>query len=277
MFNLGQLFSFAYGLRPKRQTYLIMKYFLLLLLGASLWSCDTAKTKTEKDLSAQEIVDKAIAKAGGAVIANAAIHFKFRDYYYKATRQNGVRTLERCTDAECQHQQDVLRSDGSFERFRESARLQLSDSLQQLYGNSVNSVHYFSVLPYGLNDPAVKKSLIGEHRVKEQPYYLIKVQFAEDGGGEDFQDQYLYWIHKTTFAVDYLAYNYQTNEGGTRFRAAYNPRRIEGIRFVDYKNYKPARQFPPLTSLDSLFENNKLELLSTIALEDIKVMPCPEC
>ena len=227
--------------------------------------------------TAQEIIDKAIKTSGGDVIANASIHFKFRKYYYRATRNKGLRTLERCTDAACQVQQDVIMDDGEFVRFRESDTLDVPDSLKSRYANSVNSVHYFSVLPYGLNDPAVRKTLVDETIVNDEPYYRIKVTFDQEGGGEDFQDEYMYWIHSTLFKVDYLAYNYQTAEGGTRFREAYNERFIEGIRFVDYKNYKPAEQYPPLTTLDGLFENNQLELISTIELENITVTQCPEC
>jgi hypothetical protein len=109
---------------------------------ALCFSCTETKSPT-----AQEIVDKAIETVGGDVIEDASVHFKFRDYYYRATRSNGNRTLERCTDAECQVQQDVLQGDGEFVRFRESAPIVLADSMKQRYENSVNSVHYFSVLP----------------------------------------------------------------------------------------------------------------------------------
>jgi len=229
---------------------------------------------SQKKPTAQTIVDKAIEVAGGNTIANTSMHFKFRDLYYRATRHDGLRTLERCTDAACQVQQDVIKANGEFIRFRESAPTLVPDSMKVRYANSVNSVHYFSVLPYGLNDLAVTKKLVDEVTVKGKPYYRILVTFAQDGGGQDFQDEYMYWIHKENYTVDYLAYNYQTSEGGTRFREAYNERIIEGVRFVDYRNYKPDEQFPALTTLDNLFESDKLHLLSKIELENITVTAC---
>lgn len=247
------------------------RYITTLFLFAIIVSC------TPKSPTVQEVVDKSIKATGGDRIANASIHFKFRDYYYRATRHDGLRTLERCTDKECQVQQDVIKENGEFVRFRESAPTTLPDSMKNRYANSVNSVHYFSVLPYGLNDPAVTKTLLDEVVVKNEPYYRIKVTFSQEGGGEDFQDEYMYWIHRERYSVDYLAYNYQTAEGGTRFREAYNERVVNGIRFVDYRNYKPQEQFPPLTALDDLFENKKLNLLSKIELENITVTSCPDC
>ncbi|RMB60494.1 deoxyribose-phosphate aldolase [Dokdonia sinensis] len=244
----------------------------VLFLIFTLLSCQESK-----EPSAQEIVDLAIASAGGDVIENASIHFKFRDYYYRARRENGLRTFERCTDEACMAQQDILKPDGEFVRFRESVNTPIPDSMKTKYGNSVNSVHYFSVLPYGLNDPAVTKTYVDKAKVKGRTYHRIKVTFAQEGGGEDYDDNYMYWIDTEDYSVDYLAYNYQVNEGGTRFREAYNERFVNGVRFVDYNNYKPAEQYPPLTALDSLFENNALQLLSKIELENPEVQVCPEC
>lgn len=234
-------------------------------------------TCKEATPDAQTIVDKAIARSGGTVISNASIAFKFRDYHYRAKRENGVRTFERCTDAACELQKDVLANDGSFVRFRESELMPVPDTMKKKYANSINSVHYFSVLPYGLNDGAVNKSFVDMIDVKGTSYYRIKVTFAQEGGGTDFEDEYLYWIDTDTYDVDYIAYNYQVDEGGTRFREAYNERMINGVRFVDYKNYKPKTQYPPLTDLDSQFEKGELTLLSKIELENLEVTSCPEC
>ncbi|MAZ28322.1 MAG: deoxyribose-phosphate aldolase [Cytophagaceae bacterium] len=243
----------------------------LIILGLTLIfiSCNQGQT-------ADEIIDKAIEAAGGNELGKAGVSFKFRDLYYKAQRDHGKYTLERCTDEACEKVHDILTNDG-FKRLEEGEAVSLPDSLVDKYSNSVNSVHYFAALPYGLNSAAVHKELVGMDNVKGKSYYKIKVTFDENGGGEDFQDEYMYWINKETYTVDYLAYNYQVNEGGTRFREAYNVRVVDGIRFVDYNNYKPAETFPPLESLDSLFENNKLELLSKIELEDVEVTPCPSC
>lgn len=244
--------------------------FLFILSFIAIFSLNSCSQKT---LEVQEIIDSAIAQSGGSTIANASIQFKFRDHYYRAKRENGVRTFERCTDAACILQRDVLNNKGDFTRFRESALIQVPDSMKQKYANSINSVHYFSVLPFGLNDPAVTKKLMDINDVKGTSYYRVKVTFAEEDGGEDFQDEYMYWIATDDFSVDYIAYNYQTSEGGTRFREAYNERMINGVRFVDYRNYKPKTQFPPLTDLDAQFEKNELTLLSTIETENPEVIP----
>lgn len=248
-----------------------MTRLLVFLIPILLLSC------APEAPDAQIIVDKAIAAVGGDVIKNSSIHFKFRNYYYRATRENGMQTLERCTDAECQVQQDLIQEDGEFVRFRESVKENLPDSMKGRYAASVNSVHYFSVLPYGLNDPAVRKTYAGKTTIKGETYHQIKVTFMKEGGGEDFDDEYMYWIHEDTYNVDYLAYNYQVNEGGTRFRAAYNERIIEGVHIADYENYKPEEQYPPLESLGSLYEKEKLNLLSKIELENVSVQQCPDC
>ena len=249
--------------------FLKIKFIVIALLLASC-------ADSSKEVTADSIIEKAIENAGGKTIDQSTISFKFRDYYYRAERNNGEYALERCDSKNCEGVKDVLNNAG-FTRYENGKAVALADSMSTNYGNSVNSVHYFSVLPYGLESKAVNKKMIGESKIKGKDYYLIQVTFSQEGGGDDFDDEYMYWIDKNTYTVDYLAYNYHVNEGGTRFREAYNIRDIEGVRVVDYNNYKPEERFPPLKSLDSLFENGKLELLSKIELEEVSVTPCPSC
>ena len=51
-----------------------------------------------------------------------------------------------------------------------------------------------------------EKEEVGEDEVEGETYYEVKVTFREEGGGTDFEDEFLYWIHKENFTVDYLAY-----------------------------------------------------------------------
>jgi hypothetical protein len=70
--------------------------------------------------------------------------------------------------------------------------------------------------------------------------------------------------------MDYLAYSYLEEDRGSRFRVAYNPRRINGILFQDYENYKgPAPD--SLEMILDLYKAEKLELLSKIELKAIAV------
>ncbi len=61
--------------------------------------------------------------------------------------------------------------------------------------------------------------------------------------------------------------------GGFRFRKAFNESYVNGIRFVDYKNYKPKETITPIEELDMAFESNGLTEVSEIKLENIKVSP----
>jgi hypothetical protein len=95
----------------------------------------------------------------------------------------------------------------------------------------------------------------------------------EDGGGVDFEDVYHYWFDTEDYSLDYLAYSFLVNDGGIRFRKAINRRKIDGVVFQDYENYKPKINTRALDSIGNLFNDGQLELLSLIENENIKLTP----
>lgn len=243
-----------------------MRKLLIFLSIILVTACQDEK----EQFSAEEIINKTIENAGGENYRNATVEFKFRDNKYKSTRKGGEFHLEREMKDSVNSIRDEISNTG-FKRFINDSLVTLPDSLENKYTGSLNSVHYFAHLPYGLNDKAVNKKLEGDAEIKGKPYYQLKVTFSQNGGGTDHHDEFVYWIHKENFTVDYLAYKFHTNDGGLRFREAYNPRVIEGIRFVDYKNYTQENFETDLCQLDELFEEGKLELLSKIETEDVRV------
>jgi hypothetical protein len=243
-----------------------MKFLNLILIGLLVLSCN----EEEKALGADQIVAKAIENAGGEKYEKADIGFKFRDMTYSSMRRGGRFEFSRVQNDSLGEVKDILNNDG-FKRLRENQEVKLKDSMAGVYAESVNSVHYFLQLPYGLNDEAVKKKLIGQDSINGKTYYEVEVSFAEEGGGKDHEDVYMYWIEKDNFTVDYLAYKFYVNDGGIRFRVAENPRVIEGIRFVDYQNYKVDDFSTPLDKLDDLYEAGELQKVSDIKNEQIEV------
>ncbi len=243
----------------------------VLVISLLLHSC-AEKENADVDV----IVDKAIASAGGDALQSSLIGFDFRGRRYEALRDKGTFFLDRYQKDSVKQICDVLSNEG-FRRYINSEEAVVPDSLVNRYKNSVNSVHYFSVLPYGLNDGAVNKEYLGEVAVKDKQYHKVKVTFDQEGGGDDFEDVFVYWIDKENYHVDYLAYEYHVNGGGMRFREAINQRTVEGIRFVDYNNYKPEGKETTVYDLDRMFESGSLKLLSKIALENIEVEDCLEC
>lgn len=243
-----------------------MNKVLAVLLILIMWACKTE----EKKLSAQEIVNLSIQASGGDLYLNSTIAFDFRDRHYISEQKGRQKILKRIIKNDSIHLIDILYT-SSFERFRNDSLIALSDSLASRYGNSVNSVHYFSKLPYGLNDQAVHKELLEEAEIKGQSYFKVKVTFNQEGGGDDFDDTYIYFFNQTTYKPDYLAYDFHVNGGGMRFREAYNERYVNGIRFVDYNNMKPVDKGVSVLKIDSLFNTGRLELLSKIELKEITV------
>lgn len=149
--------------------------------------------------------------------------------------------------------------------------IKLNSEDMQTYRTATNSVIYFALLPFNLDDPVVNRQLMRSVEIKGEPYYKVEITYGEmEGEKEDFESVYIYWIHKEKFTMDYLAYSFNINGGGVRFREAYNAREVEGIRFQDYRNYTIDEDYPA-QELDYAFVTNKLHLVSDIKLENIKV------
>jgi len=208
-----------------------MKKALILLFVVIVFSCQ----EENKVLTANEIVNKSIEVSGGDLYDNATISFEFRGKQYISEMLKKQKTLKRIQKNDSINLVDIL-TNSEFKRLQFDTILSLSDSLKTVYGNSVNSVHYFAKLPYGLNERAVNKELLGKTQIKDKTYHKLKVTFNEEGGGDDFDDTYVYFINTNTYKVDYLAYHFHVNGGGIRFREAINERYINGIRIVDYNN-----------------------------------------
>ncbi len=248
--------------------------FLLLFFGCATEtppSDDSVEDEVLETSLEQSIIRQCIERHGGSKYENSNISFDFRKRSYRSSIRDGSFIYERITKDETKGQiHDKLTNQG-LRRTINGTPVALSPKDSAAYANSVNSVIYFALLPYFLLDEAVQTEYLDTVTVKQQPYHKIKVTFRQEGGGRDFQDEYIYWIHQEENTLDYLAYNYIVDGGGARFREAYNARFINGIRFADYINYKPSTETMKVETFDQLLENGELKELSKIETENISV------
>lgn len=254
-----------------------MRYYSIVLISVLFLHCKSKELKTnlhkgnikvsatevKKLTKADSIVHKSIEAHGGENYTKAQYSFIFRNkkYSFKNTGDTYNYQVE-STTKEGTKITDKL-EDGVFQRKQNDALVTLSEKQIDAYANGLNSVLYFTLLPYKLGDASVNKNFVGTTVIKNREYYIIDVNFDEEGGGKDFEDEFYYWIDVQTFTVDYLAYKYNVNGGGVRFRSFYNRKNIGGILFQDYINWQ-AKTGTPLKSLPKLFEANTLKKLSLI-------------
>ncbi len=247
--------------RPSYQRYT----FLILILPLFLACKESIPTDP------QQLVDKAIQAHGGKIYDQSRIEFDFRNRHYSRKRIGGEYWFSREWNDTLGVIRDELSNMG-FKRHVNNEAVTVSEEWASKYSNSINSVIYFFLLPYRLNDSAVNKEYLGIQKFGDREYSLVQVSFQEEGGGKDFEDVFVYWINNSSFEIDFLAYSYSTDGGGIRFREAMNKKRIGGILFQDYKNYKaqPEDGFE-LKSLFNKYEKGQLPLLSEIIHENITV------
>ncbi|NHF60897.1 hypothetical protein FK220_016210 [Flavobacteriaceae bacterium TP-CH-4] len=222
-----------------------------------------ATKKNRADILTQET----ISAHGGELYDKAHYAFTFRNKRYTFRNDKGryIYTVKSVKNGDEIY--DTLEN-GRLTRRIDNNIISLSEKDVAKYSEALNSVIYFATLPHKLADPAVNRTYLGTTTIKNNPYDILGITFQEEGGGKDFDDEFHYWINQDTKTVDYLAYSYSTNDGGVRFRAAYNPRNIDGIRFQDYINYE-APIGTPLKELPKLYEEGRLKALSRIITEDV--------
>ena len=225
-------------------------------------------SKQTKQLSkAEELINKAIKAHGGTLYDKAAYTFIFRTKEYSFTNNGTDYKYEVKDETKGDLISDIIEN-GTFTRFVNDKQKTLNKKQVKAYSGALNSVIYFATLPHKLNDQAVNKSFKGTTTIKGEDYNIVEITFNKEGGGQDHDDEFHYWINTKTNTVDYLAYNYRVNGGGVRFRSAYNVRVVDGIRFQDYINFK-APLNTPLKDLPSLYEKGELKELSRIETENI--------
>jgi hypothetical protein len=240
------------------------------LLQGIFFACIVAVLYSCADRKPQRVVDDAIEAHGGSAYQSFHLEFDFRNRHYTASRKEGLFTYTREFTDTTGVIKDVLNNDG-FTRYRNGAMVEIPDERKQAFTRSVNSVIYFALLPFGLNDDPVNKQWVKESIIKNEPYDVVRVTFDQAGGGEGHSDVFLYWFHQEKHTMDYFAYSYETEGGGLRFREALNPRKVGGILWQDYVNYKPADESIPMEELESMFISGSLERLSEIKMENLKV------
>lgn len=244
------------------------QFLFSFLLVLSAISC---KQRTE----AEKIVDAAIEAHGGGTYEKVKIDFDFRNIHYTIFKSpNSYEYIREFSDS-TGLVKDVLNNSG-FIRTVNGVKIDtLTEERVGAFSRSVNSVAYFAFLPYGLNDPAVVKTLVGETEIKGEKYDLVRVTFKAEGGGDHYEDEFLYWFGKVDHLMDYMAYLYFTDGGGVRLREVSGVQEVGGIRFQNYLNYKPADKQTPLDEMQELYESGSLEKLSEINLENIRVEVLP--
>jgi hypothetical protein len=216
------------------------------------------------------LIESAVAAHGGPAYEQAHYQFVFRDKTYTFHNDKDLYAYTRTSTKNGQTILDKMDNQG-FVRMIDGQKVELSQ--KQINGSreGLNSVIYFATLPHKLLDKAVNAEYVGVQDIKGKTYSLVQVTFDQDGGGKDYEDVFMYWINKESQTMDYLAYSYNVNGGGVRFRSAYNSRKVGGILFQDYINYK-ADKTTPLDQLPALYEADKLKELSRIVTEKVKIL-----
>lgn len=249
---------------------------LAVLLVASS-GCTAPTPDPETDLDAY--LDTVIAAHGGEVLDRATVTFTFRDDDVTLRRNNGRFHYKRATaDSLDRAVTEGVTNEGVY-RVVEGDTTALSNDEKGTIATAVNSVAYFALLPYPLQDPPVQASYAGPDTIDGTAYHRVAVSFDE-GGGQDYQDEFMYWFAHDTHEMDYLAYAFGVGgapeDQGTRFREAFNVRRVNGVRLADYRNYQTDGIGPETlgTYPDSLAQD-AVDLVSTVTLEEVAVEPRP--
>ena len=229
------------------------------------------------DVEALALIDRARTHHGSALLDRAELRFSFRGTPY-VVRDDGraFRYARTVTDSLGRSVEEVVDNDGTH-RFVDGAEVALDAAEAARVGESVNSVVYFATLPASLADPAVRARLLTPDRVGGEDYDRIEVTFAQEGGGADHQDRYVYWL-RDDGQIGYYAYSYAETPGdtaraatGTRFRVPTRSRRVGGVLVQDWRNLS-ADSLTRLQAFGDAYDERRTFEVSEVVLDSVTVV-----
>ncbi len=242
--------------------------FLLLLSSCEQGTPPTVMAKaSESEVdSAHWVIQKSIDYHGGN-FTGKTLQFEFREKRYKGIFSKKETLMVRSFTKNDSSYVDSISNDKAI-RTLQNQNVDLSEKKNSAIVNAVNSVFYFVMLPSKLKDPAVVSEYLGIENSNTGSYHKVAVSFKQDGGGDDFQDKFMYWFDAQTFQMTFLAYSYETNGGGIRFRSVEKEHKLpSGYVLQDYVNYKTDSLGTKLEDLLTFHSSKRLKKISTIKLK----------
>lgn len=251
--------------------------FALAALVLALAACE--RPAPQGDPEALALLDRARIHHGSARLDRAEITFAFRGTPFVLRRDRGAyRYARTLTDSLGRTVEEVVDNAGPH-RFVDGAEVPLDAAEAGRLVTAVNSVAYFALLPAPLADPAVRARLLAPDRVGGQDYDRVEVTFAQDGGGADFDDRYVYWLRQRDGEIGYYAYTYDVTPGdtaraatGTRFREPLGAARVGGVLFQDWRN-RSADSLSALEHFGDAFDEGRTFVVSDVVLDSVRVTP----
>jgi hypothetical protein len=188
------------------------------------------------------------------------VTFDFRQFRFRIKNtKNGYYYERTYTDSIGNNLKDQLEN-GVYTHQVNGVATTLNAKMESRYREGLNSVAYFMLLPYKLQDKAVNAQYLEPTTIEGKKYHKIKIWFDAEGGGKDHEDIYCFWINQDTHTMDFLAYA----NGGPRFRKATKSEKIGGVVFQNYDNYQILDKEIPTDKYDQAFLEGKYKLLSKI-------------
>ena len=239
------------------------KFIIFIVFAAALTHCGNPDPN--------ELVNEAIKNSGWHKFKNNDIEYDFRGIHYKVFHNNGLFVYEKIyLDTTQGIIREGMTNDSTYKELN-GLEILLDEQQKKKIRSSINQVVYFNLLPYKLNDAAVIKRFAGTSTINGKNYYKVKVTFNETGGGDDYNDWFLYWFDKNTKSMDYFAYYYHTNGGSSRFRVIKQQHLVNGFTFYDWENFTSDEVGDQIENYEKLFQEGKLKKVSDIELKNIEV------
>ncbi|MEO0557433.1 MAG: DUF6503 family protein [Bacteroidota bacterium] len=254
---------------------------VLLCLVFGLAACTPTPGGPQGDPEALELVERVRAQHGVGTLDHAEVTFSFRGTPFTLRRDGTTfRYARTITDDAGRQLEEVVDNTGA-RRFVDGVEVDLDEVEADRVMTAVNSVAYFALLPYSLTDPAVRVRALGPDSIGGQAYDRLEATFAQEGGGIDWDDRYVYWLRQPDATMDYLAYSYAVtpgdtsrNETGTRFREVLGVEEVSGVRFQNYRNLTADSIGPrDLERFGDLHDVGQTWTISDILLDSIRVRP----
>lgn len=250
--------------------------FILLLIPLLFWKCDNnSYEKVEYSNiyfppdSAEWVIRRSINEHGG-MWTDRYVEFVFRNRLYSFKTDSG-KFIYTVTYSDSFRIIKHILTNGGLRSFINDVEHVFEDEQAKAAAASLNSVIYFFMLPQRLLDMAVESEYLGKQKILNRVHYTVKIGFSKQGGGEDHDDEFVFWFDAGDFKMNYFAYRYHREGGGVRFRIADSAYTTSGFRIQHYLNLKYDSISIRLETLPDLFVQDQLDTLSYISIENLKI------